>query len=117
MPHYLAATEFPQAAAELIRQVSRAGGLSLPVGDLEADGVRVLAEIDRQIESQDEVLAVVRALESQFDIFTADAERAGRAPMLAPAEELPSADELGAQIEAFLAGKDQPEDPPSDGPA
>jgi len=114
VPHYLGATEFPQAAAELIRQAARAGGLSLPVGDLEADGVRVLAEIDRQIEGSEEVGAVVRALESQFDVFTADAERAGRAPMLAPAEELPSADELGAQVEAFLAGKDRSDDPNED---
>jgi hypothetical protein len=106
VPHYLTQTEFPQAAAELIRQVSRSGGLSLPLGDLEADGVRVLAEIDRQISGSEDVTAVVRALESQFDSFTAEAERAGRAPLLAPAEELPSADELGAQVEAFLAGKD-----------
>lgn len=108
VPHYLATTEFPQAAAELIRQAARAGGLSLPVGDLEADGVRVLAEIERQVEGSEEVGAVVRALEQQFDAYAADAERAGRPPRLAPTEELPSADELGAQVEAFLAGKDGP---------
>lgn len=117
VPHYLASTEYPQAAAELIRQISRTGGLSLPVGDLEADGVRVLAEIDRQISASDEVRAVVRALESQFDSFTAEAERAGRSPLLAAAEELPSADELGAQIEAFLAGKDGVDDDDAAGPA
>ncbi|MFV0254413.1 MAG: proteasome assembly chaperone family protein [Beutenbergiaceae bacterium] len=105
VPHYLAQTPFPQAAAELIRQVARSTGLSLPVGDLEADGVRVLAEIDRQVADSDEVAAVVRALESQFDGYAASAERAGRLPT-APGEELPSADELGAQIEAFLAGTD-----------
>ena len=117
VPHYLGTTEFPQAAAELIRQTARAGGLSLPVGDLEADGVRVLAEIDRQIEGSEEVGAVVRALESQFDLFAASAERAGRAPMLAPTDELPSAEELGAQVEAFLAGKDLPEEPHGGEPA
>lgn len=116
VPHYLAQTEFPQAAAELVRQVSRSSGLSLPVGDLEADGVRVLAEIDRQIEGSEEVSAVVRALEKQFDSFTADAEKEGRAPLLARTDELPSADELGAQVEAYLAGHEggaEAPDPPA----
>jgi proteasome assembly chaperone (PAC2) family protein len=106
VPHYLVQTDFPQAAAELVRQVSRSSGLTLPTGELEAEAVKVLADIDRQVEGSDEVRAVVRALESQYDSFTADAARSGRAPLLAATEELPSADELGAQIEAFLAGKD-----------
>lgn len=109
VPHYLVQTEFPQAAAELVRQVSRSSGLTLPTGELEAEGVKVLAEIDRQVQGSEEVQAVVRALETQFDSFAAEAERAGRAPLLAATEELPSADELGAQIEAFLAGMDGPE--------
>lgn len=114
VPHYLGQTEFPQAAAELVRQIARSTGLSLPVGELEADGVKVLAEIDRQIEGSAEVRAVVQALETQYDSFTADAERQGRAPLLARTEELPSADELAAQVEAFLAGKDVAEDPEGD---
>lgn len=109
VPHYLAQTEYPQAAAELIRQVAKASGLSLPLGDLEADGVQVLAEIERQVADSEEVSAVVRALESQFDGFAADAERAGQ-PVPPRTEELPSADELGAQIEAFLAGTDTSDD-------
>lgn len=115
VPHYLVQTDFPQAAAELVRQTARASGLTLPMGELEAEGVKVLAEIDRQVDGSDEVRAVVRALESQYDSFAADAERAGRAPLLATTEELPSADELGAQIEAFLAGKDGVADAGADG--
>ena len=112
VPHYLVQTDFPQAAAELVRQVSRASGLTLPTGELEAEAVKVMAEIDRQVDGSDEVRSVVRALESQFDSFTAEAERDGRPSLLAATEELPSADELGAQIEAFLAGKDGSESAP-----
>jgi hypothetical protein len=112
VPHYLAQTEYPLAAAELVRQISRSSGLSLPVGDLEAEGVRVLAEVDRQVATSDDVTALVHALEGQFDSFAADVERDGRPPLLARAEEqLPSADELGAQVEAFLAGHDDLEPP------
>lgn len=110
VPHYLAQTAYPQAAAELVRQVARAGGLSLPVGDLEAEGQRVLAEIDRQIEGSEEVGAVVRALESQYDSFAAETGASGGGRQLARTEQLPSADELGAEIEAFLAGSDEPRD-------
>ena len=106
VPHYLAQADYPQAAAELVRQVARAGDLSLPVGDLEAAGARVRGEIDRQVAESEEVTAVVAALERQFDQFSAAAENQGRSLGPTPMDELPSADELGAQFEAFLAGKD-----------
>lgn len=111
VPHYLVQTDFPQAAAELVRQVSRSSGLTLPTGELEVEAVKVLAEIDKQVEGSEEVRSVVRALESQFDSFAAEAERAGGPPLLAATEELPSAEELGAQIEAFLAGVEGVDDP------
>jgi predicted ATP-grasp superfamily ATP-dependent carboligase len=107
VPHYLTQTEFPPAAAELVRRIAGATGLSLPVGDLEASGAAVTAEIDRQIAGSEEVSAVVHALESQFDSFARDAARQGRTPLPARTEELPSADELGAEVEAFLAGQGQ----------
>ncbi|HLS62818.1 MAG TPA: PAC2 family protein [Ruania sp.] len=106
VPHYLAQADYPQAAAELVRQVARAGELSLPVGDLEAAGARVRGEIDRQVGESEEVTAVVAALERQFDQFSAAAEDQGRSLGPTPLDELPSADELGAQLEAFLAGQD-----------
>lgn len=105
VPHYLTQTEFPPAAAELVRRVAGATGLSLPVGDLERSGAAVTAEIDRQVAGSDEVRAVVHALESQFDSFARDAATQGRTPLPARTEELPSADELGAEVEAFLAGQ------------
>ena len=106
VPHYLAQADYPQAAAELVRQVARAGDLSLPVGDLEAAGAQVRGEIDRQVSESEEVTAVVAALERQFDQFREAAGEPGRSVGASPLDELPSADELGAQFEAFLAGKD-----------
>lgn len=106
VPHYLHQTDFPPSAAELVRQVARSSGLSLPVGDLEAEAVRVVAEIDRQVSESEEVGAVVRALEQQYDAITARFEQTSDRAALTPPQDLPSADELGAQVEAFLAGKD-----------
>ena len=56
-------------------------------------------EIARQVEGSEEVAEVVRTLEQQYDEFTAE-----RGAELADApENMPTADELGAQFERFLA--------------
>ena len=55
--------------------------------------------------ASDEVKEVVEALERQYDAVTA-----GRAAGMS--DELPSADELAAEVEKFLAGHDD-ENPPS----
>ena len=54
----------------------------------------------------DEVAAVVRALEEQYDSFT---RNVGRTGLLAETAQLPTADELGEEFERFLAEQ-------SDGP-
>lgn len=100
VPHYLAQMEYPQAAAELIRHIARRSGLNLPVGELEAAGREIAQAIDSQVAESEEVSAVVRALEQQFDSFARATDRAG---LLAEPVELPTADELGAEFEAFLA--------------
>lgn len=102
VPHYLTQTDYPQAAAELIRQVSRAADLSLPVGDLEARAVHVRTEIDRQVEDSEEVQQLVATLESNYDMF---AQSTDVLPSL-PAGDVPSADDIAAQVEAFLAGQE-----------
>ena len=122
VPHYLAQSEFPQAAAELVRQISRNGDLALPVGDLEAAASEAALEIARQVEASQEVLGVVRALENQYDAFMRGATQETRATLLAQPVELPTADEIGAALEAFLAEQDpdrsagEREDRPGDSP-
>ncbi len=106
VPHYLAQSDYPKAAAELLRQISKVTGLQLPVGDLEADGTRMEAEIDRQVEASDEVRSVVKALEEQFDSLaeaTGDDALGGTS---AEPEDVPSADEIAARFSEYLAGRD-----------
>lgn len=100
VPHYLTQTHYPQAAAELIRQIARRAGLALPVGELEAAGREVTAAIDRQVAESEEIGAVVHALEQQFDAFVRSDDRSS---LLAERSDMPTADELGAEFEAFLA--------------
>lgn len=108
VPHYLAAMEYPQAAAELVRQISRRTGLTLPVGELEAAAHEVAVAIDRQVAESEEVRSVVSALEQQYDAFARAAERSS---LLAEPSPMPSAEEIGAEFEAFLAEQSRGEDP------
>ena len=109
VPHYLSQMQYPAAAQELLEAVSRATGLLLPVGDLRSAAEVVRADIAKQIEQSPEAGALVRGLEEQYDAFV----RGQRGQnMLADSGPLPSADELGAELERFLAEHNKPTDPP-----
>jgi len=99
VPHYLAQAAYPAAAVTLLESVQRVTGLELPADALRESARRTDLEIERQVEGSEEVAQVVHALEEQYDAFTADREN-----LLADeAEPMPTAEELGAQFERFLA--------------
>ena len=100
VPHYVSQAEYPAAAVVLLTEVGKAAGLTLPVGDLEEAAATTRLSIDEQVAQAEEVQAVVHALEVQYDTF---AEGRGVSLLAEPAAPLPTADELGAQLERFLA--------------
>jgi predicted ATP-grasp superfamily ATP-dependent carboligase len=100
VPHYLADSEYPQAAELLLSSVSRGTGLLLPTDELRVASERVRAEIERQLGENQQAEAVVHALEEQYDAF---ARSAGRGSLLARSADLPTAEEIGAEFERFLA--------------
>ena len=105
IPHYVARDEFPQGASALLTAVVQATGLALPVGDLEAAANINRAEINAEAAQQPEVSAVVSALEAQYDAM-APRIATGEVDTAAPVLNLPSADEIGARLEAFLEAND-----------
>jgi len=98
VPHYLAHASYPSAAVTLLGAVEQATGLSLPSDELRGAAEITDAEIARQVAGSDEVTEVVKSLEEQYDAFHAD-----RQDLLAYQGEMPTAEELGAQFERFLA--------------
>jgi peptidyl-tRNA hydrolase len=101
VPHYLAQAAYPAAAVALLESVTRATGLSLPDKALREAAQRTDEEIGRQVEASDEITELVQALEQQYDAFV---DAAGREGLLADeVENMPTAEELGAQFERFLA--------------
>jgi PAC2 family len=107
VPHYLARAEYPQAARVLLDHVGLAAGLYLPTESLTAAAARADAEIAEQVAASDEVKQVVEALEKQYDVVSSG--RGDRGGMELGGE-LPSADELGAEVERFLAARTDDED-------
>ena len=103
VPHYLAASEYPDAAAALLSTVATTTGLDLDVDDLLRAAAATRVEIDAQVADSAEAGAVVRALEEEYDAKAADLD----APLVSGGGPLPSADELGAEFERFLAGTDE----------
>ena len=101
VPHYLSQAAYPAAAVALLESVTRATGLSLPDEALREAARRTDEEISRQVEASDEITELVEALERQYDAFV---DAAGREGLLADDEgNMPTAEELGAQFERFLA--------------
>ncbi|WP_143220811.1 PAC2 family protein [Actinomadura sp. CNU-125] len=106
VPHYLSQSAYPAAAVAALEAIIAATGLALPVDAVRRAAAATDAEIAEQVEGNDEVEKVVRALEQQYDAFAGAAERDS---LLAESQDMPTADELAAQFEQFLAEQDGPD--------
>jgi len=99
VPHYLSQAAYPTAALTLIDSLTEVTGLDLPALELREAADRTNVLIDRQVAESAEVAELVSGLEAQYDAAVAhDGEN-----LLADGEEMPTADELAAQFEQFLA--------------
>jgi proteasome assembly chaperone (PAC2) family protein len=121
VPHYLAQTVYPPAALALLGSVTTSTGLELPDAELREASERINEAIGRQVTESAEVTELVRALEQQYDTAAEAAEAQGGAGLgaglLSEGETMPTADELAAQFERFLAENQGRMDPPgSPGP-
>ncbi|MFB9236848.1 proteasome assembly chaperone family protein [Plantactinospora siamensis] len=111
VPHYVAQTDYPAAAELLLGSVSGSTGLLLPTDALRGAAEEVRSDIDRQIAETAEAATLVRALEEQYDAFTRG--RTGSNLLASQGGPLPTADELGAELERFLAEQNRGENPGS----
>lgn len=104
VPHYLAQAEYPAAAAALLDNVAAVTELVLPTTALHTAAEATRTELDEQVAASPEVAGVVSALEQQYDAFLATRSESGSGgDLLAGRGGFPTADELGAELERFLA--------------
>ena len=100
VPHYLTVSDYVPAAVYALAQVERVTGLNLDLESLGEAAAAAQREVEEQAAESPEVQAIVRMLEEQYDKF---AIRLGGHNVDAEAVDIPSADELAAEFERYLA--------------
>ncbi|MES2171495.1 MAG: PAC2 family protein [Actinomycetota bacterium] len=108
IPHYLADTEYPDAAVTALESIGKATGLIFPTDRLREEGREFVAKIDEQLATNQELARLVATLEERHDSYMAGNPL--RSPLTDEAGELPSADEIAAELENFLAIRRDGED-------
>jgi hypothetical protein len=101
IPHYLADTEYPAAAIAGLESISAATGLIFPTDRLREEDREFVANIDEQVAGNSELAKLVGTLEERHDTYMEDTQL--RSPLTDRDGELPSADEIAAELENFLA--------------
>lgn len=106
IPHYVAG-EYPDAALALLRQLADHLDVDLELTALQVAAAEHRARLDLAASGSEEVAAHVAQLERLYDA-EAEAERliSGDGEAAMTEEQVPSAEELGAEIERFLRGRD-----------
>jgi proteasome assembly chaperone (PAC2) family protein len=97
VPHYVSAMPFPMASAALVDGLAAVSGLVLDATALRAAGDRAQSQVDELIAGNPEHAAMVGKLEEAID--ASEGNTLGL-------DEVPSADELAAELERFLRGED-----------
>jgi predicted ATP-grasp superfamily ATP-dependent carboligase len=96
VPHYASAMPYPGAAAALLDGLARLAELEFDTAALHAAATATNQQIEQLIAGSEEHAALVRQLEAQQD------QEQGLATAFG---DLPSADELAAELERFLRGE------------
>jgi predicted ATP-grasp superfamily ATP-dependent carboligase len=98
VPHYVAGMPFPEASAALIEGLAGIAGLSLDATALRHAADSSRRQVDQLIADNQEHQAMVRKLEENIDASEGNAMGV---------EEVPSGDEIAAELEKFLRGEEQ----------
>jgi proteasome assembly chaperone (PAC2) family protein len=98
VPHYVAGMPFPEASAALVEGLASLGGLTLDSTALRHAADSSRRQVDQLIADNNEHRAMVRKLEENIDASEGNAMGV---------DEVPSGDEIAAELEKFLRGEEQ----------
>jgi hypothetical protein len=96
VPQYLHEIDYPDSAISLIHALRQEGGPEIPVGALEPAAQQVRESIDQQVAASEQLQQMVHSFEEHMDahLITGGVSE----------NDVPSADEIAAEVEDFLAG-------------
>jgi len=95
VPHYIASMPYPQASAALIEGLARTAGLTLDASHLRASADEARKRVDDLVTNNPEHSSMVTQLEEAVDEV--------EGPSVS--DEVPTGDELAAELERFLRGE------------
>lgn len=99
VPMYVSGSAYPGASVALVEMLMRLTGLSIDLTELRGAEANARQRIDQLIQQSDEHRAMVAGLEQQADD---EAQESATAMNL---DNLPSGDEIAAELERFLRGE------------
>jgi hypothetical protein len=103
VPHYIAAMTYPAASVALLDGLREATGLVIDAATLRGDVMIQGRRLDSLVAANAEHKAMIEQLEELYDSSAADERIDMRST---PTVEIPSGDELAAEVEEFLRGQD-----------
>ncbi len=98
VPHYVSAMPFPDASAALLEGLATVAGLTIDSSPLRSAADSSRRQVDNLIADNAEHQAMVRKLEENIDASEGNAMGVG---------EVPSGEEIAAELEKFLRGEEQ----------
>ncbi|GAA1846498.1 proteasome assembly chaperone family protein [Microbacterium koreense] len=102
VPHYLGDTEYPAAALAAMDSLTVATGLVFAGDALRDENRAYLEKVSEQVSASEELSRMLEGLEERYDAYMAGSTHA--TPIIHSGD-LPSADELAAELERFLASR------------
>jgi hypothetical protein len=107
VPHYLGDTEYPAATLAALDSIAVATGRVFAGDDLREENREYLDKVQEQVSGSDELTKMLQGLEERYDAYMAGSTLA--TPIIHTGD-LPSADELAAELERFLANRSGTDD-------
>jgi PAC2 family len=101
VPHYLADTEFPDAAVAALSSISAATSLIFPTDRLREEGREFMSKVDEQVQGNHELSRLVKTLEERHDTYMEGNPLPS--PLIGLDGQVPSADAIAAELEKFLS--------------
>ncbi|HHW50733.1 MAG TPA: PAC2 family protein [Pseudoclavibacter sp.] len=103
VPHYLAEAEYPDVLAAALDRLESATGVTVPADSLEARRDSFDEKVSAQIRENSELESLVHGLELRYDEYMENFVKAKAHDV--DLQNLPTADEIAAEFETFLASQ------------